>query len=223
MLRKFDFSIGEFYHLYTRGTEKRKIFLDQKDYLRFMVLLSLCNSKESIHLSDHWKKSPTELFALPKNEGLVDIGAYCLMPNHTHILVHERIEGGISSFAKKIFTSYSMYINKKYHRTGGLFESRFKAKHLNSNEYLKYQFAYIHLNPIKLVQFDWKEKGIIDIIGAKKFLEEYRYSSYQDYIGVKRPENIILTKEAFPDYFSEDLDFEEFVSSWLNFKEDEEV
>src|SRR3989344_5475351 len=106
-LRKQSFAVGEFYHLYNRGTEKRKIFSDRRDYNYLLFLMYICNTKKSIKLRDVSKKFDRE-------ETIVNIGAYCLMPNHFHILIHEKIEGGISKYMLKLMTGYSMYFNKKH-------------------------------------------------------------------------------------------------------------
>ena|SRR3989344_5576613 len=79
MERKFNFAPGEYYHIYNRGTDKRKIFLDWRDHWRFMVLLYVANSRSVIHLSDYEGKDPLTLFDLLKQGTLVSIGAYCLV------------------------------------------------------------------------------------------------------------------------------------------------
>lgn len=112
-----------------------------------------------------------------------------------------------------------MYFNKKYDRTGALFEGRFKAQHVDEDEYLKYLFSYIHLNPIKLIDARWKENGIKDREGAKKYLKSYKYSSYLDYLGENREETKILSKESFPEYFK-DTDFKDYINFWLDFKKE---
>src|SRR3989344_5942831 len=149
-LRKQSFVAGEYYHLYNRGTEKRIIFLDEKDYERFLFLMYICNSIKSIILRD-----VDENFE--RGETIVDIGAYCLMPNHFHILAYEKMEGGISQYMRKLLTAYSMYFNKKYKRTGKLYSGVFKSIHANSDRYLKYLYSYIHLNPAKLINKNWRE------------------------------------------------------------------
>lgn len=116
-----------------------------------------------------------------------------------------------------------MYFNMKYERTGKLFEGAFKATHIDSDEYLKYLFAYIHLNPVKLFEKHWKEYGIGDRLGAKHYLEQYTHSSYSDYLGSKREEGYILNQQAFPEYFSETATFEAFVDDWLQFLDLTEV
>lgn len=219
MQRKIDFSTGEYYHIYNRGTDKRTIFLDSHEYNRFKVLLYVCNSIEPVNISDHLKKGRSffELFEIERGETLVDIIVYCLMPNHFHILIREKAEGGITKFMTKLSTGYSMYFNKKNKRTGVLFESRFKAKHIDSDQYLKYLFAYIHLNPVKIIDPKWKENGIADRITAQNYLKTYEYSSYSDYQGIERPEAKIINKEAGPAYFVTVEDFDNFVNEWLTF------
>ena len=155
---------------------------------------------------------------IKREDTLVDIGAYCLMPNHFHLLIREKSDDGITMFMKKIMTGYSMYINKKYERTGTLFEGRFKAEHVFDDEYLKYLFSYIHLNPVKLIDMEWKETGIKDMNKTKKYLRGYSYSSYLDHVGENRCEKEILNVSTFPDYFNEDATFQEFIEEWLNYK-----
>lgn len=218
MRRNFAFSVDEFYHIYNRGTDKRVIFTDINDYNRFVLLLRLCNSATQVDISNKLREGLTELMSIDVSDRLVDIGAYCLMPNHFHLIVRENQEGGISRFMKKLLTAYSMYFNKKHKRTGGLFEGPFKARHADSDEYLKYLFAYIHLNPVKIIDPEWKENGITDRGKVKEHLTEYRFSSYLDYMSdQKREEELILNKPAFPEYFSNFKEFDEFINEWLNY------
>lgn len=216
MERKFVFSIGEFYHIYNRGTEKRNIFVDLNDYQRFIKLLFFSNGTKPIILRDIPQGRP--LGGINKSEALVAIGAYCLMPNHFHLLVKETSEGGVTKFMSKLSTAYSMFFNKKNNRTGSLFEGKFKASHVDNDNYLKYLFSYIHLNPVKIIEPKWKETGITDKKRAEQYLKNYKYSSYLDYLGESRPEGIILDKKSFPEYFFSFVDFGDFINDWLNFK-----
>jgi len=224
MLRKHIFSIGEYYHLYNRGTDKRKLFLDIHDYHRFIMLLYLCNSDQPVDLQKLFRegRSFTELFTIDRGNPIVSIGAWVLMPNHFHILAKETTENGIAIFMRKVMTGYSMYFNKKHVRNGNLFQGRFKSEHANRDEYLKYLFSYIHLNPMKLIhgESNWKENGVKDIKKVKGSLLKYEYSSLQSYLEKnKKYQNIILTKE-FPEYFSNLKDFQEELSDWINFVKD---
>ena len=122
---------------------------------------------------------------------------------------------------QKLTTAYVMYYNKKYERTGGLFEGKFKAEHLDKNTYLKYLFSYIHLNSIKLIDKNWKEKGIHNKESALDYLNNYQYSSYLDYLGRKRVQNQILNYEAFPDYFPTKQEFSKEIFEWISFNDND--
>ncbi len=224
MSRKITFSEGEYYHIYNRGVERREIFLDAQDQERFISLLYLCNMasvvnvqemrRDEVTLSNIFLKNNIEVIPSP----LVAIGAYCLMPNHFHILFKEVQEGGISRFMHKFLTAYSMYFNAKYKRTGRLFEGPFKAQHADSDKYLKYLHAYIHLNPMKLFDTTWKTRTSPWSKDAEDFLRAYTSSSYSDYAEGGRPQGKILNKKVFPGYFSTKKDFKQFTHEWLVIK-----
>lgn len=218
--RTFDFSIGEYYHIYSRGVEKRKIFLSDKDSDRFTFLLYVANSEKSIHLSDHKNKTLSEI---KKDVPLVAVGAWCLMPNHFHLLLKEIKANGISRYLQRLLTGYSMYFNKRHNHKGPLFEGKFKARHLRGDEDLKYQYAYIHLNPVGIIDNGWKMKNIDNKKRAESFIDSYEYSSYQDYKGEKRDFGLILQPEVFPGYFESTTDFKSMMLEWLNFRQDVNV
>jgi len=209
--RKQFFSIDEYYHLYNRGVEKRIIFLDKQDHEHFLYLMDVCNTEKSIKLRDLGK-------SFEKGDTIVDIGSYCLMPNHFHILVREKIESGISKYMLKLLTAYSMYFNSKYDRTGRLYENTFKSSHVNTDKYLKYMYAYIHLNPAKLIDKNWKEERLKSKNELLKFILNYSYSSIQEYgntdIGIKRK---ILNLASFPGYFNKTLDHQRELFDWLTY------
>lgn len=217
MLRKFDFSTEEYYHIYNRGNEKRDIFLDSGDRKRFKEILYLCNSGIPVRVSN----IKEDRYSFDRGDSIIDIGAYCLMPNHFHLLIREKDEGGVSKFMSKLATSYSMYFNTKYERTGTLFEGPFKAIHVNEDNYLKYLFAYIHLNPLKLVEPKWREGVFINRKKAEKFVFDYEDSSIGDYLyGDNMKESKILNKKVFPEYFSNGLDFEKMIKEWMDYEPD---
>lgn len=191
--------------------------MSDSDYRRFVGLLYLSNSKESINYRDI-ENVHSSVFDFNKKSEVVSIGCYCLMPNHFHILLTPKVDGGVSEYMRKLGTSYSMYFNKKYDRTGTLFEGRFKAKHASYDEYLKYLYSYIHLNPIKLMpQTDATNTKELTL----DFLRSYKYSSYQDYLGIEREEREILNPTPFPEYFATSAHHIDQLKSWLTFKPDE--
>lgn len=206
-LRKQSFETDEFYHLYNRGTEKRKIFLDKEDYKHFLFLMYICNTTKSIEL-----RNIGEFFE--RGETTIEIGAYCLMPNHFHILVREKIDNGISRYMHKLLTSYSMYFNKKYKRTGKLYEGIFKSTHASKDNYLKYLYSYIHLNPAKLIDKNWKENKTKNIRKLLDYIFFYQYSSLKEYIS---QEFKILNPLEFPHYFKKPNEHKKELFEWLSF------
>ncbi|MHB8860644.1 MAG: transposase [Minisyncoccota bacterium] len=216
MARTFMFAPGEFYHIYNRGTEKRNIFMSRSDRNRFLTLLYLANQSDPTDLKLQGS-TLLELVGQRTGTPLVEIVAYCLMPNHFHLLIRELEEGGISKFMQKITTGYTMYFNRKNDRNGSLFQGRFKATHVADDRYLRYLISYIHLNPIKLIEPKWKEVGISNKDHAERYLENYAYSSYLDYLGKERREGVILAREALPEYFKSGTDFKAFVTEWLTY------
>jgi putative transposase len=210
---------GEFYHVYNRGTDKRLIFRDDTDKQRFVKLLYISNSVDAVNARDILRKN-SEPYDFEKGELLVHIGAYCLMPNHFHLLVTPCVEDGVSRFMKKLCTGYSMYFNKRHNRTGTLFEGPFKSKWVGEDIYLKYLYAYIHLNPLKL----WDRASLIDSSDTEEtlnFLKQYQYSSLLDYLQITRPEKKIIDPTPFPDYFITKADHINELKDWL--KTDQEI
>lgn len=207
VLRKQPLAIGEYYHIYNRGVEKRKIFQSVRDYQRFVFLMYICNTEKRIVLRNIGKKFDRE-------ETIVDIGAYCLMPNHFHILIHEKVDGGISMYMRKLMTAYSMYFNKKYKRTGRLFETAFKSVLINDDRYLKYLYSYIHLNPAKLIDNNWRENPTKNHAALLQFAFSYPYSSLRDYIS---NDSKILEPSKFPDYFLKPENHKGELFEWLTF------
>lgn len=221
MERKASFVEGEYYHIYNRGVDKRIIFSSKDDYKRFTLLLHVLNTNENLKIRDLLRaNSFNELLAIKNKNPLVAIGAYCLMPNHFHLLLTPVVKGGISKFMLKLQTSYSMYFNIKNKRSGALFQGAFKSQHLDTDEYLKYVYSYIHLNPAKLKDKDWIESGPKNFAQLKEFVLSYEHSSMGEYA---RDQFLIVNTAPFPDYKklykSEKEYFKNMVDDWLNYKE----
>lgn len=219
MERKIPLINNEIFHLYNRGVDKRKIFLDVHDYHRFIMLLYLCNSTQPVDIQKIFREGRTftEVFELERDKKLVDVGCWVLMPNHFHLAVKSIEENGISKFMRKLCTGYSVYFNQKYQRSGSLFQGKFKSEHIDNDVYLKYIFSYIHLNPIKIIpgEENWKEVGLKNKENVKNYIEKYEYSSFQDYIGKGRLYKSIISKDIFSDTndnFSEMIDE---VKDWM--------
>ena len=223
MLRKDPFVTGEYYHLYNRGIDKRIIFKSTSDYERFLMLLHTANTKDSFRLDvifSRGSKKFNDILFLDVGAPLVSIGAWCLMPNHFHLIVRQEVDGGITKFMKKAGTGYAMYFNNKYKRQGALFGGPFKSRLVGvKDRYLKHLFGYIHLNPLELRFPNWEEFINKPRKDMTSFLNSYRYSSYQEYIGQKRVENTILSTKGFPNYFKNTKHFRDFIESYLSDRE----
>lgn len=179
------FVSDQFYHIYNRGVEKRKIFLDNKDYYRFLETLNFYRkSPQPMKLSD-FRRGAIQYKKIDKQIQTVKIYCYCLMPNHFHLLTQQLEEGGISEFMRKISDSYTRYFNTKHERVGPLFQGVFKAKLIETDEYLLQLSKYIHRNSFPLDEWEGKV---------------YPYSSYNYYIsGEQHP---FCDTEFIGGYFS---------------------
>lgn len=204
-------AVNEYYHVYNRGNSKQIIFKDDQDRRRFVKLLGLLNQVPRSRVD----ASSLDLAFSKKDSPLVAIGAYALMDNHFHILAKQIEEEGVTLFMQKVCTAYVMYFNKKYKRTGALFEGPFKSQHAGNDRYMRYLYAYIHLNPAKLVDPLWKEKIISKRKEVIDFVRQYPYSSFHDYCGIVRSENSVISPSQFPIYFESPKHFTESILSWL--------
>jgi len=139
-----------------------------------------------------------------EREIIVDIHGWCLMDNHYHLLLSERVENGISFFLRKLNVGYANYFNERYKRQGTLFQGRTKKIHVNSEAYFLHILNYIHLNPLDLRRDckNWRLGHIRGADAALTHLEKYRWSSYRDYCGKKNFPSI-LTKDLFSSVFKD--------------------
>lgn len=190
--RRVPFSVEEFYHCYTRGIDGRATFQDQRDYERFLQALYVCNSAREIRRDSLNNFSHNAILQVERDTPLVSIVAYCLMPNHYHLVLQEIVEGGIVRFMQKVGTLYTMYFNAKNERIGSLFVGPFRSKHIHDDGYLKRVIPYVHLNPAELFEQEWKNGVVTNMPLLRKNIAEYRFSSLPDYIGAIRPESSIL-------------------------------
>lgn len=204
MATRVPFEIDEWYHCYNRGVDKRVVFTDSQEYNRFLLCLLLGNQEMPVHISNTGFKNYQEALLATsemKVSPLVEIGAYCLMPNHFHIIAREIVRGGMGRFMQKVSTGYTMYFNAKHERTGSLFAGTFKSKHLRGDRYLKHAVSYVHLNPAELYEPRWKE-GEADLHHVRTQLEKYSYSSLSDFLSRDEERPKILSNSIF-DYYDE--------------------
>lgn len=184
--RESIFFPKNYFHIFCRGNEKRNIFLERHDYEHFLLRMK-------------------EYKIMHK----VSIICYCLMPNHLHLLLRQNTKVHISSFIHRLTVSHSMYFNKHYDRVGHLFQGRFKAKFIPNDEYLLHLSRYIHLNPQKFLDSEFK-------------LKTYPWSSYSEYINNKDKKEGICEKEIILRQFDSlcpEEEYMKFVSSMITDKE----
>lgn len=182
-----QFAPNSYYHLYNRGVEKRSIFIDEQDYTVFTSYLKTYllpkNTKRLQEIigdplsSSKDKDQAIKLLRMNNFAGELTLLSYCLIPNHFHFLVRQKEINTIDCFMNSLFTRYSMYFNRKYHRVGTLFQGVYKAVLVNTDEQLLHLSRYIHRNPAS----------------QGEALQGYPHSSYPEYL-VKRHTNWINTE-----------------------------
>jgi putative transposase len=168
----------QYYHVYNRGNNREQIYFEKKNYSYFLkkVYLSFDNS--------------------------IDLVAYCLMPNHYHLVVKSLAEGKLEKAMQRISTGYTRAINKAYNRTGHLFAGRYKNKFIPGDEYLLHLCRYIHLNPVRA--------------GLVKEAKDWEFSSYQYYLNSNHPK--ILNTGILLEYFKT---VKSFIDFHKNFQEEQ--
>src|SRR3989344_4539461 len=200
--RKTVLANNEIYHAYNRGVEKRPIFVIRKDYLRFITLANYYRFANCPIKFSHFKQLSAEernniLARLDKeSKKLVDIIAFCLMPNHVHFLLKQLIDNGISKFMAKITSAFSHYFNVRHERVGHLFQGNFGAVRIENDEQFMHVSRYIHLNPVTSYLIKIED------------IDDYDYSSFPEYIG--RESGFCNTKEILS-YFKNQDDYKKFV------------
>ncbi len=217
-MRKVQLAVGEYYHVYNRGVEKRDIFVAPRDYERFLYHLFSCNDTSPLLNSQFHYRGLASIKAkamVDRRNRLVDIVCFCVMPNHFHLLLCQRLEDGISKFMQKIGTAYTMYFNTKQQRSGSLFQGTFKVKHINQDIYLKHLTRYIHLNPLEFFEPQWKDKGVVNIDGAVKYVREYPWSSYADFVGGNRYD-FLLNPDIIKKSYASTEEYERFIEDWTD-------
>lgn len=211
-----------FYHIYNRGVEKRNIFIDEQDYRVFLSYLKLYlipkeesvnNIENNANLTLEEKNEKiSRILVLNNFFNKINLFCYALMPNHFHFELRQTNKKDIEVFMRSLITKYTVYFNKKYDRVGPLFQGRYKAVLIKSEEYLLHLSRYIHLNPL-------------DILNKDQSLVSYPWTSYSTYVN-----NFFvdwLDKDFILSYFKRNQSFsfdsyQKFVESYKERSEEEE-
>lgn len=179
------------------------LFLDGKDRARFVHDLWEFNDTEDA--KNVWYRA-SEYSGLRNHymekERIVDLHAWCLMGNHYHLLISERIDGGLIKFIRRLNVGYANYFNERYKRQGTLFQGRSKKVLIERDAHFLHILNYIHCNPLDLSREgkSWRLGRLENATYALQYLSKYKWSSYLDYIG-ERNFPSILTTELFSDVF----------------------
>lgn len=207
-MRKIRIAPDEYYHIFNRGNNKQNIFLDKRDWIRFLFLIlyfqsPLTFSNLGRSITYFVRRRAFNISADTIKEILenryVELVSFVLMPNHFHLIIKELKEGGISQYMQRIQTAFAKYFNTKYKKSGHLFQGPFKIVRIESNEQLLHLSAYIHRNPREIKQWKNREK-------------DYFWSSYQDYIGKNRWGEL-LKNDIILEQFSNSKDYKKFVDT----------
>jgi REP element-mobilizing transposase RayT len=165
---------GHYYHIYNRGVGKQIIFFREENYL-FLLR----------RIAKYLPFYPISLIA------------YCLMPNHYHMLIFAKQDGAPAQFIQRVFNSYTQAFNLQQERSGTLFEGRAKSKLISENEYLFQITRYIHLNPVRA--------------GLVSKPEDWIFSNYREFIGMRK--GILFDKEFLDTQFGSPQEYRSFVET----------
>lgn len=215
---------GNIYHVVSRGVDKRQIYMEDKNYFRFIHDLFEFNDTEPASNLDYLfkRKFQSMDFASPniEKEGkkprklLVEILAFALLPNHYHLLLRPLSNDGLVKFMRKLNIGYAKYFNEKFNRTGALFEGRYRLVPVIDESHFTYLPYYIHLNPLDLIFPEWRTDQVVNAKKAMEFLETYRWSSHLDYLG-KNNFPSITQREFLTGILGEPAKYRENMGDWL--------
>ncbi len=208
-MRKVQISVGEYYHLYNRGMQKQPIFSNDSDRARLLFLLLYLQSTTTVsnvgyhaqHFIKHsvFDKVSMRLYEDILNNRQVELVAFCFMPNHFHLVVYEKVAGGIARYMQRVQNGYTKYFNTKYKKAGHLFQGPYQAVHVADDRQLLHLSAYLHRNPKELAGWEKRE-------------HEYPWSSYQDYIKSNRWNDLLKT-DVVLGQFKTIREYSEFVDT----------
>ncbi len=244
--RKEQLANGEIYHVILRALDDNLVFKDINDYYRGIFSIYEFNTANpvSIWLRRQQRKREKILEALrapssqevllrargsqssvsdfvDDRDRLVDILAFCFMPNHIHLLLRQIKSGGISKFMQKVGGGYGRYFNDRYKRRGHMFQDAFKSVHIEDNNQFMIVVPYIFTNPTALIEPGWKDSGIRNhtVVEVVNFLEEYKWSSFQDCININNFPSV-TQRDFLMEVMGGEQGCRDSVKNWIDHKKD---
>jgi len=209
--------VGDIYHICNRGIRKEKIFDNESDYFRFVLNLYRLNNKgESLRINPHRKS----IDSFPEQEKIVEVLRWTLLPNHYHLLLYEKVDGGVLEFVKRLGNSFTKYINIKREASGYLFQNSARIVQIRNDQHFLYIPFYIDLNLLDLI-YPKTERRKIDVKKSLDFFKNYKWSSFRDYFGDSNSQfSKIINKELFYEIF--DFDSETYQKELCEFLKGDE-
>lgn len=203
-MRNFKIAPGEHYHIFNRGVNKQIIFHNNRDYYRFLFLILYFQSPVSFPqvgrvVEEFVKHRVLDNIKEILEKRTVELVAFCIMPNHFHLIVKEIDEGGISAYMHRVLNAYSKYYNTKYEKSGHVFQGPYRFVHIQDDRQLKYLSTYIHRNCREIPRWLNHE-------------DKYEWSSYQDCVEENRWGNLLMT-EIIIGAFKSKGDYQNFVKT----------
>ena len=208
VMRKIEFAVGESYHIYNRGVRKKILFIDERDYTRFLFLLIYFQSPILFfnlgrYVTNFVKHSvfniPAKTITKIIAKRLVKLHAFALMPNHFHLILEAAAEKGVSTYLHRVLNAYGKYFNTKYKESGHVFQGPFRAVPIGDNNQLLHTSAYVHRNCRELN--GWRNQE-----------HRYPWSSHQDYVSQNRW-NELLSTDLILGQFKNQKEYRDFVDS----------
>lgn len=177
---------GEYYHVFNRAINKQVIFHDIADYTRFLFLILYFQSSVNFPqigrlVKHHVKHSVFDTMDVKKiiKKRTIELVAFCIMPNHFHLIIKELEDGGTAAYMQRVLNAYAKYYNTKYGKSGHVFQGPYRAVHIKDNRQLLYLSTYIHRNVREISRWFNKER-------------QYPWSSYQDFVDENRWGDLLM-------------------------------
>lgn len=194
---------GYVYHILSRGVNRAPIVLDDRDFQRFLSVFDYCRYSDYPFKFSFFKtlsREQREKIRAGLKEKFIGVIAYCLMPNHFHFVLRQEMDNGIVSFINRLLTSYTKFFNTKHKRSGPLFDGRFKAVLVETDEQLLHLVRYVHLNPYS--------SAVVESIDD---LLLYPWSSLSEYLDSEKGPEICSAKEMVLSQFADKEKLSRFI------------
>lgn len=212
-IRENGFVPERIYHIFNKTIDGNKAFVSRDSCRHFIQLLQYYRSSNVRVRFSRYRSLPisirSEIYAeiIQPASFMVNILAFCLMPNHYHLLLKQNSINGISQYMSVVQNAFTRRANIQESRTGPLFLTQFKAVEVKSDDQLKHVSRYIHLNPYSS-----------HLISSKTRLSEYEYSSYHSYISGNN-DNIIDDSPVMSLFNDNRHKYEQFVMDNADYQE----